>query len=363
MLIRQLLALVMFFLSALVVMLGTVSPRAPLRVIVAPLAWNLWAALGALPVLVWLLLDGTFGVAITALQLAAALVGLAGAWSLSGRPWLTEQSMNGRPAFSLARLALTLVGSPVIVVGSVLWVMLNVQYAVSWSTDGYVSVDLNGLYMAERRLRRGDDDVHLIGMVHLAEEGSFDELYRSFGELGPAVVVLEEGVTDRDSRLSTAGRGYEKVAERLGLQEQPRLTEHDTVEVRHADIDVSELSPEALQLITSIMGFYASDRPALAILNLQSTLDELGGDEVILQLLLSELVGRRNDRLEEEVHVALAEERVVVVPWGALHLPDLQSRLEGAGFAVVSEDRRLVVKHTTWVGAAQRLLFGVTEAP
>jgi hypothetical protein len=241
--------------------------------------------------------------------------------------------------------------------------MLNVQYAVSWSTDGYVTVDRHGLYMAERRLRRGDDDVHLVGMVHLAEEGSFEALYRNFGELGPAVVVLEEGVTDRDDRLSTAGRGYEKVAERLGLQEQPRVSEHDTFEVRHADIDVSDLDPDALELISAIMAFYDSDNPAFAVSKLQNTLEGLGGDEAILQLMLSELVGRRNDHLEQQLYLALDEGQVVVVPWGALHLPELQSRLQGVGFELVSQDRRLVVKHSTWVAAAQRLVLGAAEEP
>ena len=343
---RQLSTLMMFFLTAATLFLTGISPRAPLRVVLPPLAWNLWALLGSLPVLVWLFLEGTYGVAITGAQLLAALAGIAGAWSLSGRPWLTATSVAARPDFALRRTVGTVLALPVIALGSVLWLLLNLQYAVSWSTDGYVTVDARGLYMTERVLERGDDHVELVGMVHLAEHGSFDALYERLGDAGP-VVILEEGVTDREGALSRAGRGYEKVAARLGLQEQPRAASSDQVEVRQADIDISELSPEALDLIVSIMKFYAADEPLTAMLGLQDSLKDLGGDEAILRLLLAELVERRNDHLEVEVRRALGEGRRVVVPWGALHLPDLHMRLEAEGFSVTRESRRLVIRFST----------------
>ncbi|MFT4625110.1 MAG: hypothetical protein ACI8PZ_003776 [Myxococcota bacterium] len=352
---RQLTAFVLLLLTVGVMGGAAVSPRVPLRVVLPPLVWNLWAALGALPVVVWTLLSGSFGVALTGLQLVAALGGVLGAVSLGGRPWLTPATLAGRRGLSWVRPVGVVLALPVVLAASALWVMLNVQYAVSWSSSGYVSVDLQGLYMSTRTLTRDERRVHLVGMVHMAEAGSFAELFDGFADVDGAV-VLTEGVSDRQRLLAQEGPLYEKMARRLGLEDQPRVEASGGATVRRADVDLSDLSPEAITLLRGLTAFYASEDMVASYGKLSGVIDGLGGAEAVFDLLLDQLVRLRNDRLEAEVGRALVDHQVVIVPWGALHLPDLEARLVADGFSRTAEERRLVVRHATWLAAVGRLV-------
>ena len=51
----------------------------------------------------------------------------------------------------------------------------------------------------------------------------------------------------------------------------------------------------------------------------------------------------RNDRLQLEIEKSLLDYAEIVVPWGALHLPDIEHRIRELGFVQDREtDRRVI---------------------
>ena len=57
-----------------------------------------------------------------------------------------------------------------------------------------------------------------------------------------------------------------------------------------------------------------------------------------LQAFQAEVVGLRNRHLVKEIEGAVGEFDHVVVPWGALHLPEIEQAVLAMGFAETSRE-------------------------
>ncbi len=59
---------------------------------------------------------------------------------------------------------------------------------------------------------------------------------------------------------------------------------------------------------------------------------------------MTDILTNRNAHLANEIRSALDDYDVVIVPWGALHMPEIEDTLESWGFQKTREIDRPVVK-------------------
>ncbi len=314
-----------------VYMLLGATPRLPWRVFLPPCLFLTWLGMGAMPLPVWLGLGGAL-LATSFLKLCMAGAVIFGVWKATGgKSWLfTDASLAG-PGFSWrTATAFTALNLFVILPVSVAYLLGVVSLGVDHATAGFLRMRLDGLYAADRAYARGDQTIHLIGMMHIGESSYYSGLIDSFPSEG--AIILAEGVSD-DQNLLPGGLSYERLAATLGLEVQAALGEEQH-NVTNADVDISVFSPSTLRILEASSELLASES-MLEALAAYSRLVEMKPDAEMLELLRHDLLEVRNDELFRHIDDALGEYDRIIVPWGALHMAGIESMVLEAGFTLV----------------------------
>jgi hypothetical protein len=353
---RNLVAFVTLLALALVWIILAVTPRLPKRFFVAPLAVSAWWTLGAPPLP--LLLKSRQG--LDALGVAAELASAALAFLLVrtayGRYLLDPARLVG-PAFRLRSsagfLLFHLLLLPPLIAGSALF---GAAAQIEQTTAGFVTFHGREIRIHERRYRRGDREVRLVGMMHLGEADSYRELFRSFR--GPSTVVLEEGVSDQD-RLLRQPLSYAAAATALGLSTQPEVEgvldeeesdEGEMPDVRNADVDLRDFHPETITVLGFAAAVWSAQNPGDAIAKLRA-FARRGDAKALLAKAGDDILTLRNRRLLDAIDESLDSYRCVIVPWGALHLAAIEAALKERGFVQEDAGSRTLLRYATVVQA------------
>jgi len=334
---------------AAAMLLGAISfftPRLPKRFIWPPVAFLVWGGLcGGFPLaFVWP--DATMP-ALSIAQLVLALGMLAG--HMLSRP------APERPAFSWQNFALSsgvvALAFPVVLVCATL---NTIGVAIESSTGGYVKLRPAGLMLEERQLEKDGRRVRLVSMMHIGERSFYENILSSLPTQSAAIVLLE-GVSDREGLIR--GRfSYANVATLLGLtsqesstlqretsEERPATSSHASqVEFRRADVDISTFQPLTIDFINTIGGVLANPTLENTLRTLQapdSPFHHPHADEIVQR----DILDNRNAHLLDEIDNALRTHDLVVVPWGALHLPGIEADLKARGFRETARTDRPIV--------------------
>jgi hypothetical protein len=289
--------------------------------------------------------------------LAWSQLGLAALLLLWHRRWGRIPPKLEAPVFSWAVFAtlaiLSILATPVVLAVSA----LNATGIYLEATSGgYVKLRPQGLLVEERELARGDQRVRLVSMVHIGEKTFYDRILASMPTKDSAVVLLE-GVTD-DQGLLKSHFSYSKIADLLGLTSQeksefqrdgkaasndsPSPPDHSRVEYRHADVDISSFRPLTLEFMNAIGTILANPTASEVLHAVQdpnSPFRQPDADTVVMH----DIVDKRNDHLLVEIDRALQTSQTVIVPWGALHLANIEAALKKQGFAETSHLSRPVI--------------------
>lgn len=337
---------------------------------VPALAFLLWVALGALPLPVWMTTREA-GLCLSVLQTALAALAFLLVRRRSGAgSWLVRDADLAaaplRPRRALAFVLATVLLLPPLLVA---YGLFSFSVALEQATGGFMRFDLAGMSGDDREYRNGEASVRLVGMMHVGDGASYRDLFASFGA---GSVVLAEGVTDAEDRLA-GGLSYEPLAARLGLEMQPPVEEvlaeqlvsapeQDLPRVVHADLDAAEFSDETIAFLRGMAGVFESPDLETAL----ARASELGaeGDAEWGAAVWRDIVERRNTHLLGVLDEALGEHRLVVIPWGALHLPGIERGLLARGFERVSARTRPIfewaaVANALWRRAAPEARGGV----
>jgi hypothetical protein len=335
--------------------LVALGPTLPARIFLPLVVTGVWLNFGAAPLVMWTGIDG-LGLAASAIQLLAAIAGLAAVRHHTGGRWLLPTDATA--PFSASRFV-ALVGGAVVVAPLALIVYSGValgSYAHA-ATAGFLAFDLEGITLADRTYRHTDRQVRLVGMMHIGEGDRYADLFGSFAV--PGTVVLEEGVTD-ETNLIQRKFSYENVAGKLGLDQQSRIADHfeedaEWPHLQHADVDMADLSPETHAVLEKVGAIWEAD-DLLAMVEMFRSIEVTPED---LELVQRDILDVRNEHLLIEIDGAMADYAHVVVPWGALHMPWIEEQLTLRGFELESEkEHRLLA----WRRVAEAAL-GAPEAP
>ena len=334
------------------------APGLPARVFLPPLAFLAWVALGALPLSISLA-PRQAGLALGVLQVAfAAGALLALRHHRPERSWLLTRQGLARSRLRPGR-ALLLLGSAALAIPLALaaYGLLALAFSIELATGGFMRFGLDGISAGERDYARGEQQVRLVGMLHLGEGAAYRELFASFG---PDALVLAEGVTDHEHRLA-GGLPYQAIAGPLGLEVQPPIDEAlaevareegaapPAPEIVRADVDASEFSPETLEFLRESARLLTSPDLATWLGRAQEIGERF--DSAASERVLHDILTLRNAHLVAALDAALAERDRIVVPWGALHLPEIERALLARGFERREERRRPLVRYGTLAGA------------
>lgn len=357
---RQALASLAAVLAAPVAAALAVSPRLPVAVFAPPVAFIAWTVLGAYPAPTAFDSTATLGVALVGSQLALTALAFQGVRRRYGR-WLLDDANLMGPAFRFERaLRSALVVAVLLPPALFAYGALAAAVELRRVTAGFIALDATGVRSTTRVYERGDRRVTLVGMMHIGEEAAYRELFESFA--GESTVVLEEGVTDDSHRLGD-GALYDAIATRMGLDVQPRfeaLREPEAADragrpwpdVVNADVDAADFRDETIELLAALGRAYRSEDFATALQRIQAASRELGPEETAI--VLDDLIDRRNARVLDALDEALPVYRHVVVPWGALHMPGIESAVTERGFQQVAERDRRLIRYGTALRAVWR---------
>jgi hypothetical protein len=266
---------------------------------------------------------------------------------------------EARPAFTWRNFMLS-VPLYVLVLGgtlgmSTLGAAQKLRCKVEDSVGRYLTLQRNGIALEERRFRQGDREIRLIGMIHVASSGFYDEITKALPADSNAVVLIE-GITDRQSLL-TGKLDYAQLAGLVGISSQRessfsrkaaegmKLTgaaeaqgeEPPGVEYRSGDIDTADFKPSTVEWIRALQQILRSTTLREALENYAQTKEVLATDP---DTVYKDILDRRNEHLLGEIRKMLQDHRTVIVPWGAKHMPGLQQAIESWGFVEVARARR-----------------------
>jgi hypothetical protein len=362
--VRGFVAFAVLAMSIFMVAILGITPRAPRRVLIPLILFVWWAG----PAMAFPL--GFWNVPYLALGLAIVQVLLAlGLWYTSragnGARWTLPFALRDAPALSWRYLLLALpVTALVFGVFAASCVLLGFSAQVEVVTGGYVRVRPDGIYLIERKFESADREVRLAGMMHVARREFYSGLLPPVDPAVPSVVLVE-GVTDRKRLLGGRSLDYGRLAKLLNVTPQSdsefsdrvaaELGKQDAgggadgqgsgvskgpgIHFKHADVDVETFHPQTIAFILAVMALFQSNdlRELLGFLADPSSpiADENAQEQVMEDILFA-----RNQRLVSEIESSLKDYRCVVVPWGAMHLPEIESWLKSHNFVQSGEVRR-----------------------
>jgi hypothetical protein len=225
-------------------------------------------------------------------------------------------------------------------------------------------VDPRGLFMAERVYGRDNRTIRLAGMIHIGEKNYYDDLV---GSIAGRTIVLAEGVSDDANRLQEK-LDYGRVADFLGLTSQEKMpfrgrlmdaSELDTprpeppggngqeslqqADILRADLDISDFRPPTI-LFLDAMGKHLQESPSFGkgVLSLKSWAGK-NITPAMNEIIMDDILHRRNKEVLRHLSKALDRYDTVVIPWGALHMKEIEAEVLNRGFELREERERISI--------------------
>ena len=209
-------------------------------------------------------------------------------------------------------------------------------------TGGYITLKPTGIHSTEKYFAKNGSELRLLGMSHVAEPGFYKSI--KDGLRGKAALMLMEGVSD-EKKLLAQPLDYANLAAKLGIENQrdqfSTKEMPEGIEIVRADLDAADFAPETVDILNSIGKVYAKD--GLNMANLLMLYLKLSDSDTSRELM-KDLLARRNHCLIEHLKKNLKKHNLILVPWGALHLPDIEKWVTAEGFALKEQKSRMLLR-------------------
>lgn len=250
-------------------------------------------------------------------------------------PLFPERRLVEKP-FSWENLVgVVMMGLLLLLPALVLYTAFSAKLAVEHFTDGFVAVRPSGISMQVRNYVRDDGKkIMLVPMSHVGESEFYQNLAASF----PAnSVILMEGVTDTTQLVNTHS-DYSKMADAVGGVEQTKVFKPNG-EIVAADMDMSSFSPATLDLLKTAMLIHAKGvTPETLPIIMKPTPPGLE------KQLMDDILTKRNHHLLGVIQERLPTSEIIVVPWGAAHMPEIHREIQKLGFHVVDTKEYVAIR-------------------
>ena len=275
--------------------------------------------------------------------------------ALFATPWF---SLKNSLAFGATNLLV--IPCALVVLGFYAANAYMVEYA-----PGFMRLGPGGLYMTEKIYRRDNRTIRLAGMVHVGEKKYYDDLA---GSTTPGrTIVLAEGVTD-DEHLLHNRFDYGRVAGALGLIPQDKMLfrgrlidaeeldeasrprsrgagekEQAVTDILRADVDISAFHPPTILLLDAIgKHLRETSSPVKAFVSLNAWAEKNITPEMS-EVIMEDILHLRNREVIRYLGKALDRYDTVVIPWGALHMKEIEQEVLKRGFKLQEKRERVSI--------------------
>ena len=294
-----------------------------------------------------------YGLSMAALQVLLCVLPISRFRKDGAKSLVMAKTMFDAPFFSLrnsaAFFAANLFAVPLAIA---LFVFCAANSYLSLNTAGFMHLAPDGLHMVEKVYSRDNKTIRLAAMIHVGEKEYYEKL--SDTAIAGRTIVLAEGVTD-SGHLLNGGIDYSKLAGVLGLtsQENMRLkgrlidkvemeeaesaknddAENDAeADILRADVDISSFRPNTI-LILNELSRSLKESPSLSK-GLTGFNAWLGKNmtPAMYKDLMDDILHRRNSVLIGHLRNALLRYDTIVIPWGAMHMPEIEREVLQQGF-------------------------------
>ena len=120
-----------------------------------------------------------------------------------------------------------------------------------------------------------------------------------------------------------------------------------------ADVDASDFSPTTIRFLKRVGDIYSSATFSEALTKLQTVGKEFTDDD--MKQVWNDILYLRNTRVLSELDKQLPKYQIIYIPWGAEHMPDLESGLKDRGFKIESTRLISLARYDTIFGGLSRI--------
>jgi hypothetical protein len=277
---------------------------------------------------------------------------------------MMPKTMFNGPFFSLKNtVVFTGISLFVIPLVSLLLLFATANSFMQRNTSGFMRLGPGGVYMTEKVYQRDNKTVRLVGMIHMGEKGYYDDLV---GSIVPGrTIILAEGVSD-NKKLLPNRLDYGKVANYLGLTlqqekmhfkgrlietiepEKPSAKSRNRsmtprVDILRADVDVSSFRPPTIGFLDELGKQMKEESTSLQGLTASSALSAKYMTPEIQKVIMEDILYRRNQEVIRHLNKAVPGYDTVVIPWGAMHMPEIEAEVLREGFKLQQVHERLSI--------------------
>lgn len=356
---RSLVALLVIFLAMLLYIALGIDRRLPKRLFLPLLLFLFWSAVGTW-LFPFLAENGIYGLIMALVQVLLCFLPLSH-FHCRGRFGLQLPGELFRSPFFSIRNTLLFAGANLVVVPLALvpLVLSAANALVHEKSAGFVRLTPAGLCMTERVYQHGTKTIRLVSMIHVGEKEYYRDLFPASAP--GRTIVLAEGVTDTENLLRSSF-GYGKMAGFLGLASQEsvrfqgRLIQIDEMDepefqpgtagmpdVLRADVDVSAFQPTTRRFLDAVgkqMMESGSFTQALVAINAWA---EKNVTPEASATIIDDVLHKRNGVVIRHLDQVLPRYDTVVIPWGALHMAEIEQSVLKRGFVLREERSRVSI--------------------
>ena len=359
---RNLLAGTVIVMAACLYLCLGIDRRLPKRVFLPQILFALFC-----PFSIWLFppLAGirAYGLIAAALQVALGMLPLC-CFRRGGTRCLTmPPELFAAPFFRLKNSlifgATTLFFAPFALL---LLVLFTLNAYMTEYTSGFMRLNPGGLRMVERVYKRDNRTIRLAAMIHVGNRKFYDDLV---GSIPPGrSIVLAEGVSDDEDLLANS-IDYGRMAGYLGLTSQKEMhfkgrviepeelesprpgsrsaKQAGKVDILRADVDVSDFRPPTVLLLNAIGKQLQESDSFVKEFQALNSWGEKNLTPEMSEIITDDILHQRNREVIRYLDRALGRYDTVVIPWGALHMKEIEAEVLKRGFVLQEERERLSI--------------------
>lgn len=232
-------------------------------------------------------------------------------------------------------------------------------------TSGFMHLTPRGLQMTERVYKQGSKTIRLAAMIHIGNREYYDNLSGSITQ--GRTIILAEGVSDSGNLLRNS-IDYGKMAGFLGLTSQKEMrfrgrvidaeelespptgsrstrdeNKTEAINILRADLDVSDFRPPTLLLLNALG---KNMQESHSFVNGVMALNSWGEKNItpeMSDIIMDDILHRRNLEVVRYLENAIDRYDTVVIPWGALHMKEIEADVLKRGFRLQEERKRISI--------------------
>ena len=360
--VRYFVAYVVIALSLVIFACLGVDRRLPKRVLLPLTLYISWSTLALWP-LSGIIGHESLGLVAAVGQLLLGGVAIVLIRGLCGQSLLSRELFLS-PMFGLRNTlvftAINLLFLPIVLIYTVL---ATTSYYLEQQTAGFLRLSPIGIYMSERSYHLDKKAVLLAGMMHIGQEDYYKDLADSISAEG--AIILTEGVTDQDGLLNQQFN-YGKIAGILGLSSQDKMridgnpvdlenldkADHDDNEwkkpdIARADIDLNRFDPKTIEFLNALGRTLFSGKPLVEGLSEYNLWVNDNMSSQRIASVMSDIIDKRNKVVITSMVRTLEHYDTVIIPWGAMHMPAIESAVFEQGFEPGAARERLSLDFRT----------------